>query len=529
MTSSRARAQPTGAPHATRPSRPSSSRRRKRLVELAAPAPGERVLDLADRNRQRRAGGGAAWCAGDRRRLRRAPAGGRPLAGRRGGAGDRVRLGRRCSTRRVPAGSHDLALSSFGVIFTSDPERVLEAIARALRPGGRALLTAWLPQGPIHADLEVFAQAVAEATGRPAPERFPWHEPDAVAGLAAARGAEVLAHEERLRITASSPQEYLELGERDHPLSAAPPGDAATGGHLCDHLRARAGGAPRGERGPRRVPRAQPVPGDRADGASGREHDLAELAPVGEAVVGLGGPLEREGVGDRHLASRPRSKSGNTSRSSSRAASAFSSSARARSVEPWIRARLPISASRLSSALAPAPTPITAIRPPVSSASRLSGMFGAPTSSRITSKGPCSANPSQAIGRAPSSATASRSSSRRTVAVTSAPAARPSWIAAVPTPPAPPCTSRRSPIPSPACVKSASWAVVKTSGRPPAGDPGQRLGHRHQLRARGTTASSAWAPPPTIAITRVAGREASGALAEGRYLSRQLHPGDVLG
>ena len=35
----------------------------------------------------------------------------------------------------VPAGSFDLALSSFGVIFTSDPERALDAIARALAPG----------------------------------------------------------------------------------------------------------------------------------------------------------------------------------------------------------------------------------------------------------------------------------------------------------------------------------------------------------------------------------------------------------
>ncbi len=110
-----------------------------------------------------------------------------------------------------------------------------------------------------------------------------------------------------------------------------------------------------------------------------------------------------------------------------------------------MRARLPISASRFSSPLAPAETPITAIRPPVASACRFSARFGAPTSSRITSNGPCSAKPSGAIASAPSAATCSRSSRVRTVAVTRAPAARASWIAAVPTPPAPPCTSRCSP------------------------------------------------------------------------------------
>ena len=60
------------------------------------------------------------------------------------------------------------------------------------------------------------------------------------------------------------------------------------------------------------------------------------------------------------------------------------------------------------------------------------------------------------------------------------PAARPSWIAAVPTPPAPPWTSRRSPARSPACVNSASWAVVNTSGVPPASGPREALWDRHQ-------------------------------------------------
>ncbi len=91
------------------------------------------------------------------------------------------------------------------------------------------------------------------------------------------------------------------------------------------------------------------------------------------------------------------SNRGSTSRSRRLAARAFSSSERARKVEPWIRARLPISARRFSSALAPAETPITQMRPPVASAFMFSARFGAPTSSRITSNGPCSAKPSGAI------------------------------------------------------------------------------------------------------------------------------------
>src|ERR1700683_273668 len=180
---------------------------------------------------------------------------------------------------------------------------------------------------------------------------------------------------------------------------------------------------------------------------------------------------------------------------------ALSSSERERSVEPWIRARLPISASRLTSALAPAETPITVTRPPVASALRLSGMLGAPTSSRITSNGPCSAKPSGAITLAPSSATASRWRSLPTVAVPRAPAARPSWIAAVPTPPAPPCTSRRSPLRSCACVKRESCAVAKTSGTPPAALQSSASSTGISWRSC-TRHSSACAPPPTIAITR---------------------------
>ena len=193
-----------------------------------------------------------------------------------------------------------------------------------------------------------------------------------------------------------------------------------------------------------------------------------------------------------------------------------------------MRARLPISASRLSSPLAPAATPITTIRPPVASAARFSARLGAPTSSRITSNGPCSAKPSGAITSAPSAATCSRSSSLRTVAVTRAPAARASWIAAVPTPPAPPCTSSRSPGRSSACVKSASWAVVKTSGRPPAAGQSSAAGNRHQL-ALVHDRELRLAAAADDRHHALAEREALRPGAEpGHDLARELQAGDVL-
>jgi SAM-dependent methyltransferase len=44
----------------------------------------------------------------------------------------------------VPDGAFDVAISNFGVIFAPDPERAVREMARAVRPGGRAALTAWL-------------------------------------------------------------------------------------------------------------------------------------------------------------------------------------------------------------------------------------------------------------------------------------------------------------------------------------------------------------------------------------------------
>ena len=77
-----------------------------------------------------------------------------------------------------------------------------------------------------------------------------------------------------------------------------------------------------------------------------------------------------------------------------------------------------------------------------------------------------------------------------------------------------------------ACVNSASCAVVKTSGRPPASSVSRRSGTGISCRSW-TTASSAWPPPPTIAITRspTAKRSAPGPSADD--LAGELEARDV--
>ena len=116
--------------------------------------------------------------------------------------------------------SFDVALSVFGLIFAQDARRAFDELIRVLRPEGRALVSAWVPVGPIHAMVGAFGRAIAEATGRE-PKRFAWHDIVAVRELAADSGARVVLHEGQLAITAESPEAYLEANERQHPMSVA--------------------------------------------------------------------------------------------------------------------------------------------------------------------------------------------------------------------------------------------------------------------------------------------------------------------
>jgi SAM-dependent methyltransferase len=191
----------------------------ERVVSLAGPDPGARVLDLACGT------GNAALCAA------------------RGGASAigldaaprlidvaRERAASEGTDASFVVGdvqalpfddaSFDVALSIFGVIFAADAAAAFDEMIRVLRPGGRALLSVWIPAGPIDAMVGVLARAMAEATGPP-PARFPWHDVEAVTELAGLRGVEARFHAGELSVTAVSPDAYFAANEENHPMSLA--------------------------------------------------------------------------------------------------------------------------------------------------------------------------------------------------------------------------------------------------------------------------------------------------------------------
>lgn len=114
----------------------------------------------------------------------------------------------------------DVALSVFGLIFAGDPDRAFGEMMRVLRADGRALLSVWVPAGPIDAVVGVIGRAMAAATGS-TPDRFAWHDPDAVRALAARHDAEIQVYDAKLTITGESPEAHFATNEEMHPMSIA--------------------------------------------------------------------------------------------------------------------------------------------------------------------------------------------------------------------------------------------------------------------------------------------------------------------
>jgi SAM-dependent methyltransferase len=192
------------------------------VVERAAPAPGERVVDVGCGT------GNAALLAAERGarvigvdpspRLLEVAA---EEAAARGldatfAAGDAAGL-------PLADGEADLVLSVFGAIFAPDPEAAAAEMARVLAPGGRIVLAAWVPGGAISQAVRASREAVTRALGAPPPAPpFAWHERDALAGLFRPHGFELASFDEAsIWFGARSPRDFLAAESANHPLAVA--------------------------------------------------------------------------------------------------------------------------------------------------------------------------------------------------------------------------------------------------------------------------------------------------------------------
>ena len=117
----------------------------------------------------------------------------------------------------LPDASADVLVSVFGVIFAPDAGAAAAEMARAVRSGGRIVLSAWLPDGALFDVMRARAEALAGDTPV-APAPFAWHDRDALSGAFAPHGFSLELREERLAFSGRSPADFLESEFRNHPL-----------------------------------------------------------------------------------------------------------------------------------------------------------------------------------------------------------------------------------------------------------------------------------------------------------------------
>src|SRR5437763_1765060 len=191
------------------------------VVERAAPRAGERVVDVGCGT------GNAALLAAERgARVTGVDPAARLLdvareeAAARGLDAD-FALGE-AAALPLADGEADVVLSVFGLIFAPGPQAAAAELDRVTAPGGRIVLSAWLPGGGMSDAIRVSREAVARVMKLPpGPQPFAWHERGDLARLFAPNGFEVSLEEATIAFTATSARAHLEAESEDHPMAVA--------------------------------------------------------------------------------------------------------------------------------------------------------------------------------------------------------------------------------------------------------------------------------------------------------------------
>src|SRR4051794_31856542 len=188
------------------------------VVDRAGPAPAEAVLDVGCGT------GNAALLAAERgARVTGVDPAERLLAVARRQAQarglDATFAAGEAAALPLDDGAADVVLSVFGVIFAPDAQAAAREIARVTAPGGRVVLSAWIPTGAMTSAVRVAREAIARATGAPAgPPPFAWHDAGALAGVLGPLGFDVTVEERTIAFAGPSPEAFLEAEYANHPL-----------------------------------------------------------------------------------------------------------------------------------------------------------------------------------------------------------------------------------------------------------------------------------------------------------------------
>ncbi len=79
--------------------------------------------------------------------------------------------------------SFDAVISTFGVMFASNPEKAAKEMARICRPGGRIALATWTPDGNVFNMFKVMKAYMPPPPTTPPPSPFEWGNIDRVEAL----------------------------------------------------------------------------------------------------------------------------------------------------------------------------------------------------------------------------------------------------------------------------------------------------------------------------------------------------------
>ncbi|MBL8955270.1 MAG: methyltransferase domain-containing protein [Myxococcaceae bacterium] len=117
-----------------------------------------------------------------------------------------------------PAGAFDDAVSVFAVIFAPDARAVAAEVRRVVKSGGRFVMTAWLPRGPIAESGMVLRKAMMGVMAPPStPTVIPqWHDAAFVAELFG--GARVTTTSNAITFTGASAEAWFGEQEKAHPI-----------------------------------------------------------------------------------------------------------------------------------------------------------------------------------------------------------------------------------------------------------------------------------------------------------------------